>query len=112
LYVLSPETPTAADVYARLPHPELLGPYNLKVMFPPAGAPPVPVVLITGLAGWVAVPLSVAESVTACPRFTSAPAEVDNVGVTGLTVKHSFALESLELGMPLALSPLNAARQQ
>jgi len=32
--------------------------------------------------------------------------------VTGFTVKHSVADESLEDGMPLALSPENVARQQ
>ncbi len=71
------------------PHPVLLGPYSLNVIVPPAGAPPVPVRLMTGLAGWVAVPPRAAESVTAVPRYTSAPAVVDSVGVTGLTVKHS-----------------------
>ena len=68
--------------------------------------------MMTGLAGWVAVPPRVAESVTALPSVTSAPAVVASVGVTGLTVKHSVADESLEPGMPLAESPLKTARQQ
>ena len=46
------------------------------------------------------------------PRLTSAPAVVASVGVTGLTVKHSVAVESVEPGMPLAESPLKIARQQ
>jgi hypothetical protein len=33
-------------------------------------------------------------------------------GVTGLTVKHSVALESEDPLMPLAVSPLKTARQQ
>ena len=97
-------------MYAGSAH--VLGPYSLKVIVPPAAAPAVPVRLITGLAGWVAVPPSVAESVTAEPRLPPGPAVVDSVGVTGVTVKHSVADESLELGMPLAASPLNTARQQ
>src|SRR6185436_1971746 len=110
LYVLFPLTATVGDVYASVVQSS--GPYSLKVMVPPAAAPPVPVRLMTGSAGWVAVPPSVAESVTALPRRTSAPAVVASVGVTGFTVKHSDALESLDPGMPLAESPLNTARQQ
>jgi hypothetical protein len=46
------------------------------------------------------------------PRRTSAPALVESVGSTGMTVKHSVADESLEPPMPLAESPLKVARQQ
>ena len=91
---------------------QLFGPYSVKVIVPPAAAPAVPVRLITGSAGCVAVPPSMAESVTGLPRLTSAPAVVARVGVTGLTVKHSFTFESLEPGMPFAASPLQVARQQ
>ena len=79
---------------------------------PPATAPPVPVVLITGLAGFVARFVRVALSVTLLPSKTSDPAVVARVGVTGFTVKHSESRESDEPGMPLAESPLNVARQQ
>src|SRR5436190_19541672 len=95
-----PLTATVGDVYATAV--QLSGPYSLKVIVPPAGAPPVPVRLMTGLAGCMAVPDRAAESVTAVPSVTSAPAVVGNAGVTGLTVKHSPAEESLEPGMPLA----------
>ena len=84
----------------------------MKVMVPPAGAPAAPVRLMTGLAGCVAVPDSSAESETALPSVTSGPAVVARAGVTGLTVKHSPALESLEPGIPLAESPVKVARQQ
>src|SRR6478736_6109859 len=62
--------------------------------------------------GCVAVPASTAWSLTALPRMTSALAVVDSVGVTGVTVKHSPALESFEPGMLFAASPENSARQQ
>src|SRR5438309_65239 len=93
VYVPLPMTVTAADVVASVVQSS--GPYSLKVIVPPAAAPAVPVVLMTGLAGWVAVPLSVAESLTVLPSGTPAPAVVASVGVTGLTVKHSVADESL-----------------
>ena len=82
------------------------------MIVPPAAAPPVPVKLMMGLAGFVASPLKVAVSVTAVPSRTSSPAEVERLGVTGLTVKHSVALESDEPGMPFAESPVHVARQQ
>ena len=110
VYVPLPLTGTAADVYASVV--QLPGPYSLKVMVPDAAAPPVPVRLMTGSAGWVAVPLSAAESVTAVPSVTPGPAVVDKVGVTGVTMKHSVADESLELGIPFAASPLKTALQQ
>jgi hypothetical protein len=110
LYVPFPLTATGVDVYARVV--QLPGPYSLKVIVPPAAAPAAPVRLITGFAGWVAAPLNAAESVTALPSDTPGPAVVANVGVTGVTVKHSVAEESAEVGIPLAASPLNVARQQ
>jgi hypothetical protein len=62
--------------------------------------------------GFGAVPVSDALSVTGSPRVTSAPAVVVNVGVTGFTVKHSVADESLEPVMLFAASPLKVALQQ
>jgi hypothetical protein len=105
-----PLTVTADDVKATVV--QSFGPYAVNVIVPPAAGPAVPVRLITGLAGCVAVPDSVAVSLTELPRLTSSPAVVARVGVTGLTVKHSVALESLEPGMPLAESPLQVAREQ
>ena len=105
-----PLTVTADDVYATVV--QLPGPYSVNVIVPPAGDPPVPVRLMIGLAGWVAVPPKAAESLTAVPKLTPALAVVASVAVTGLTVKHSVDAESLEPGMPFAESPLKAARQQ
>jgi hypothetical protein len=43
---------------------------------------------------------------------TSSLAVVDNVGVTGVTVKHSPAPASFDAGMLFAASPENSPRQQ
>ena len=74
-------------------------------MLPPAGPPGV-VGLMTGVPGLLAVPVRVAVSVTGLPMKTSGPADVLRSGFTGVTRKHSVAAESLDPGMPLAVSPL------
>ena len=97
------------------PQLPVAGPNRVNVIVPLAG------VRVAGLGatvsmmlavGFGAVPVSDAVSVTGLPNVTSGPAVVDSAGVTGLTVKHSFAVESLEPLMLLAESPLNSARQQ
>ena len=54
------------------------GPYSVNVTVPPAAAPPVPVRLMTGLAGWVARPLRLALSETVLARKMEADAAFGN----------------------------------
>src|SRR5262249_8441070 len=75
----------------------------------PSPSPPLP--------GRLAVPVSVAVSVTGCPKSTGLePACVVRCGVFGVIVKHSLWLVasfgSLDGGTPLTESPEYAARQQ
>lgn len=87
-----------------------LGPNRVNVIVPLADGPCEPVVFMTGEAGSLAVPDSVAVSVTGLPRRTLGPAAVVSVGVTGVTLKHSLVLldpdpGSLDPGTPTAESP-------
>src|SRR6266511_3448937 len=66
---------------------------------------------MTGLPGWLAVPLSVAESPIAVPMPTAVVAFVLSVGVTGLTMKHSPAVSSVLFGTP-TVPDVNSPRQQ
>src|SRR5436190_10561139 len=88
-----------AAVFAQV---ESSGPYALNVIEPPA-APPAFVGLITGVPGSFAVLPSVPVSLMGEPSATFAEALVDSVGASGLTVKHSVALWSLDW-MPVVAS--------
>ena len=92
--------------------PPTFGPKSWKVIDPPAGEPTDPP--MTGLPGWLAVPLSVAVSLIGLLSRTVAEAWVTSVGVTGPTVKHSFESPTplcVELGTPL-VDDVKSARQQ
>ena len=89
---------------------QLFGPKAVKVIMPPAGLPAV-VGLMTGVPGWLAVPVMVAVSLIALPSWTGPLAWVVSVGVTGFTVKHSLARLSDPSGTPFVMWT-KSARQQ
>ena len=98
-----------ASLYSQNVIVPVASPPSVVGLIEPASAlpvgPPVP--------GLCAVPVSVAVSVTGWPKSTGpAPAIVEIVGLTGLTRKHSPALESSEPIRPMSSSPANVARQQ